>query len=177
MKDILEIKEWNDPKEIYSFALKAHSAKAMKDRKTWIYNLRSVVVIKDVIKNKGRFFALLKDGKPVSVISVVKGFYVRPLDDPNKLVEKKAWEVGAMLTDKKERGKGHSRRLFRHALSILRKMNVNYFYVIATGTYNLKNKGVAREMSIPVVKICEKCKGELIGYGFISYGPIYKMKL
>jgi len=177
MRQSLKIKQWKDPKKIYGFAIKAHSKKALRNKHTWIYNLRSLEVIKEVIKNQGKYYILFKNNEPVSIISIVKGFEVRPLNNYKRMIHKDAFEIGAMLTDKKQRGKGYSKILFDHILKILKKKKVKHCYVLITGTYNIKKKGTVRDISKPVENICKEYKPKLIGYTFISYGPIYRIKL
>jgi len=174
----LRIEEWKDPNEIYSFTVKVYSKRAMRNKFTWILNLHTLGSIKEVIKRGGRFFVLLKNNKVVSIISIVKGFRMRPLKNYDLVIDKRnSIEVGAMLTDKKERGKGYSKRLFRYVLGVLKKNKVRCCYVIVTGTYKIKKRGIPRKMSLPVEKLCQKHNGKLVGFGHLSYGPIYRLRI
>jgi hypothetical protein len=171
LKDKLSIETWLDPLKIFSFAKEADP----KKKESLSYNLCSLENIDNVLNNGGKYFVLLKNNIPVSIIALIRGFPMLSLDNPSKRVFNGTWfEVGAMLTKKEERRKGYSKFLFKWLLSYL---DLSFVHIGLQGKGNFTKKGTLADSSIPIERLCSQIKREIVGYGIVTFGPIYRLYL
>lgn len=174
----LAVEEWNDVKKIYNFAMSCDKEKSNKNIQWLTYNLRSANSIETAISSGSKYYVLTKKGKPVSIIAVIKGFPMLPIDKPDKNVfNKDLIEIGAMLTTKKERNKGFIRILLYFLLKELYYSGVKYVHIVIKGDGNINKKGIPCRDSKPIDNLCKKLRCQVIGYGTLSFGPIYRIKL
>ena len=161
---------------IYTHACDMHGKDNMSNYRTWVYNLSSPRRIAEIIKNGGEYIMLKYKRNAVGLVNFSFGVCHRPLDNPDKTLTIDEWEIGGLLIHRSFRGKGFSKNLFKLSMERLKdKKGAIKVYVVVTGTFNRERLGEPREKSKPVMNLCKRFNGRIIGYARDSFGPIFEL--